>query len=146
MRALVEATEPDRLLRQDVCYLGDGPPGYTVGRVVLVGDAAHAMLPTIGRGAPSALEDAVCVGRLIAGPIGNGADPVAAPGAFDRVRRPRWRFLARQAIRIARNGFELGPGPRQAVRNAVLRMVPAGLAMFAGTRVTGWIPPDAGTA
>ncbi len=83
----------------------------------------------------------MCVGRLIAAPIGHGGDPAGALAAFDRVRRPRCRFLARQAVRIARYGF--GPGPRQAVRNALVRLVPANLAVSAGTRVTGWTPPDA---
>lgn len=34
------------------------------GRVVLVGDAAHAMLPTQGQGASQAIEDAECLGTL----------------------------------------------------------------------------------
>jgi hypothetical protein len=32
----------------------------------MIGDAAHAALPTVGGGASTALEDAVCLGRLVA--------------------------------------------------------------------------------
>ena len=33
---------------------------WTRGKVILIGDAAHAMLPTQGQGASQAVEDAVC--------------------------------------------------------------------------------------
>ena len=130
-------------MRHDVYYLADGCPSYTAGRVVLVGDAAHAMLPTVGQGAASALEDAICVGRMIGIPARAGGDLAAALAAFDRARRPRCRWLASQATRIARFGFELGPGRRQKLRNAVLGHMPVGLALSAGSRITAWSPPPA---
>jgi 2-polyprenyl-6-methoxyphenol hydroxylase-like FAD-dependent oxidoreductase len=141
VRAIVGATDPSQLVRHDVFDLGEGCPSYAVGRVVLVGDAAHAMLPTIGQGAATALEDAVCVGAMIGVPTTTGGDLARALSAFDRARRPRCRWLARQATRIARYGFELGPGWRQDVRRSVLRILPVGLAMAAGSRVTRWVPP-----
>jgi 2-polyprenyl-6-methoxyphenol hydroxylase-like FAD-dependent oxidoreductase len=46
----VAATTADQLMRHDVYYLPGGP-SYMRGRVVMIGDAAHAALPTVGGGA-----------------------------------------------------------------------------------------------
>src|SRR6202042_2140661 len=112
--------------RHDVYHLPGGLAGYANGRVVFVGDAAHAMLPTAGQGAATALEDGVCVGRMIAAPVTAGGDLAAALGAFDRPRRPRGRQIARTAIISARFGCDRGGGWRQPVRNAIFRRLPAG--------------------
>jgi 2-polyprenyl-6-methoxyphenol hydroxylase-like FAD-dependent oxidoreductase len=110
--------------------------------VVIIGDAAHAMLPTIGQGAATALEDAVCVGRIIAAPVSACGDLASALAAFDQARRPRCKQLARQATLIARAGFELGDGWRQPVRNTLMRLIPTGPAAKAGARITQWTPPQ----
>jgi 2-polyprenyl-6-methoxyphenol hydroxylase-like FAD-dependent oxidoreductase len=141
IRAIVDATSATQLMRHDVWHLPGGCPSYASGRVVIVGDAAHAMLPTMGQGAATALEDGVCVGRLIAAPVTADGDLAAALAAFDGARRPRCRQLARQAILVARFGFELGPGWRQAARNTLMRVLPAAPAFKAGARVAGWTPP-----
>ena len=141
IQAMVAATPGSQLMRHDVYHLPGGCPRYVRGRVVVIGDAAHAMLPTIGQGAATALEDGVCVGRMIAAPAGACGDLAAALAAFDQARRPRCRQLARQASMLARLGFELGDGWRQSVRNTLLRLVPAGPAFKAGARITRWTPP-----
>ena len=67
-------------------YDRDPIPRWTRGRVTLLGDSAHAMLPYLGQGACQALEDgAVLANALAASP----SDPVAALAAYERVRRPR---------------------------------------------------------
>lgn len=67
-------------------YDRDPIPAWTSGRVSLLGDAAHPMLPYLGQGACQALEDgAVLANAMAASP----ADPVAALAAYERVRRPR---------------------------------------------------------
>jgi 2-polyprenyl-6-methoxyphenol hydroxylase-like FAD-dependent oxidoreductase len=142
IRDLIAATTADQLMRHDVYHLPGGCPSYVQGRVVITGDAAHAMLPTLGQGAATALEDAVCVGRMIAAPAAAGAELAAALDTFDRARRPRSRQLARQALLLARFGFELGPGWRHAARNTLLRLLPAGPAFKAGARTTRWTPPE----
>ena len=141
IQAMVAATPASQLMRHDVYHLPGGCPRYVRGRVVVIGDAAHAMLPTIGQGAATALEDGVCVGRMIAAPAGADGDLAAALAAFDQARRPRCRQLARQASMLARLGFELGDGWRQSVRNTLLRLIPAGPAFKAGARITRWTPP-----
>lgn len=141
IQAMVAATPASQLMRHDVYHLPGGCPRYVRGRVVVIGDAAHAMLPTIGQGAATALEDGVCVGRMIAAPAGVGGGLAAALAAFDQARRPRCQQLARQASMLARLGFELGDGWRQPVRNTLLRLVPAGPAFKAGARITRWSPP-----
>jgi 2-polyprenyl-6-methoxyphenol hydroxylase-like FAD-dependent oxidoreductase len=87
-----------------------GRPAYARGRVVFAGDAAHAALPTAGQGAATALEDGVCVGRMIAAPTRAGGDLAAVLTAFDHARRPRCRQMARTAAMIARYGADLGGG------------------------------------
>lgn len=137
--ALIGATTPDQLMRHDVHHLPNGPDRYAQGRVVLVGDAAHGALPTMGQGAATALEDGATLGRLT-GPAGAG-DLERALSEFDAHRRPRCQAIARQARLMARVGADLGGGWRQGVRNAVFRLVPGrALARSAGG-VVQWAPP-----
>src|SRR5215470_9962400 len=60
---------------------------WSAGRISLLGDAAHAMLPFIAQGAAQAVEDAV----VLAGCL-RSADPGSVPRALQRyeeIRRPR---------------------------------------------------------
>jgi 2-polyprenyl-6-methoxyphenol hydroxylase-like FAD-dependent oxidoreductase len=140
--AMIAATSADQLMRHDVYFLqGGGLPSYASGRVVFVGDAAHATVPTMGQGAATALEDGVCVGRLIGSAVATGGAMAPALAAFDRARRPRCRRIARQSVMIGRMGADLGGGWRQPVRNGLLRLLPAAATVRAGAPVVNWTPP-----
>jgi len=65
---------------------------WTRGRVVLIGDACHAMLPHHGQGANQSIEDAVVLAELLA-----AGDVTAALDAYPRRRRARTRAVARSA-------------------------------------------------
>jgi len=62
---------------------------WVKGRVALLGDAAHPMLPYMGQGASSAIEDGVVLGRC----FGEGADPIEALQLYERARVDRCAFL-----------------------------------------------------
>jgi len=86
-------------------------PQWTRGRVTLLGDAAHPMLPYLGQGACQALEDAaVLASALRADP----ADPVAALARYERTRRPR-------ASRVVLTARERGQSNHLPSRWAALR-------------------------
>lgn len=138
---LVAATPASSLTRHDVYHLPAGPSAYVSGRVVLTGDAAHAALPTTGQGAAMALEDAVCVERLIAAPVRAGGDMAAALTAHDKARRPRCQRIVRMGVMIERFGADVGPGWPQTIRNAVLRLAPPGPFIRFGAPVVRWTPP-----
>ena len=67
-------------------YDRDPIPRWTRGRVTVLGDAAHPMLPYLGQGACQAIEDG-CV--LAAALAAEPDDPVAALDLYERSRRPR---------------------------------------------------------
>ena len=63
-RALLDAC--DTVLKTAL-YERDPMPAWTVGRMALLGDAAHPMLPFMAQGAGMAIEDAVVLARHLAG-------------------------------------------------------------------------------
>ncbi|MFE6970676.1 FAD-dependent monooxygenase [Isoptericola sp. NPDC057653] len=137
---VVAATPPGAVLRHDVHHLPGGLPRYVRGRVVMVGDAAHATLPTMGQGAATALEDGVCVGRIVAAGVASGRSLGDALAAYDAARRPRCRALARASVASGRFGSHLGPR-WQGLRNSLMRRTPTSV-ITRGTRaVMGWTPP-----
>lgn len=75
--------------------------GYTHGRVGLIGDAAHAMLPHQGAGAGQGLEDAWLLARLLGDPRVLDSNPQNVLQVYDEIRRPR-------ACRVQRTSWEAG--------------------------------------
>jgi len=57
------------------------------GRLTLLGDAAHPMLPHLGQGANQAIEDGVALATLLSGR--SSRDVTAVLRAYDELRRPR---------------------------------------------------------
>jgi 2-polyprenyl-6-methoxyphenol hydroxylase-like FAD-dependent oxidoreductase len=88
------------------------PDRWHEGRVVLVGDAAHAAPPHMGEGGAMAMEDAVVLAELL-----RSADTVeSALEGYAARRRPRTQWVQDQS-RIAARAWVLPP----AVRNGALR-------------------------
>ncbi|BCJ42598.1 FAD-dependent oxidoreductase [Actinoplanes ianthinogenes] len=86
-------------------------------RIVLVGDAAHALAPTSGQGASQALEDAVVLGHSLRGHASIG-DALAA---YEKVRRPRVEKVGAHGRRGNSNKVK---GPVGAViRDAMLPVI-----------------------
>ena len=66
------------------------------GRVVLVGDAAHASSPMLGQGGCMAMEDA-CV---LAEELRSGATIEAALASFAKRRKPRVEWVQQQSVAV----------------------------------------------
>jgi salicylate hydroxylase len=63
-------------------------PRWSSGRLTLLGDAAHPMLPHLGQGVNQALEDAVALATLLAAATGPAGVP-SALAAYEGLRRDR---------------------------------------------------------
>jgi salicylate hydroxylase len=63
-------------------------PRWSIGRLTLLGDAAHPMLPHLGQGVNQALEDAVVLAALLGASAGSGEVPDAL-AAYELLRRER---------------------------------------------------------
>jgi len=70
-------------------------PRWHDDRIVLVGDAAHAVSPHAGQGASMAIEDAV----VLAAAIAAEASPRDAFAAYERLRRERVEYIVRMSRR-----------------------------------------------
>lgn len=80
---LVAATG-EELMVTNATEIPTGTP-WRSGRILLIGDAAHAASPATGQGASMALEDAV----VLAKSLRDAPDPDAALTLYETLRRPR---------------------------------------------------------
>ena len=109
------------------------PSHWTHGRVALLGDAAHPVLPFLAQGGVMALEDAAVVAEALY------REPNDVPAALAKYERQRRRRALRVAEASARNGriYHMS-GLGAAARNLVLRAVPAQRLMRRYDWLYGW--------
>ncbi len=82
------------------------PPPWYVGRIVLIGDAAHATTPHLGQGSAQAVEDAVVLGELM-----RRDQPVAGLlQEFMQRRFERCRFIVESSLLLGE--WEQHPVPQ----------------------------------
>jgi salicylate hydroxylase len=93
-------------------------PRWSAGRVTLLGDACHAMLPFMAQGAAQAIEDgaalAVCLAKF------SRRDIPGALRAYESLRLPRTSRV-QAASQDNRTRFHLPDGPQQQGRDAQIR-------------------------
>lgn len=137
---IIAAARPEDILRNDVRHMSTPLAHHHRGRVALIGDAAHAMAPTLAQGGNQAIEDAV----VLAHHADPGGDLAAGLARYSAVRVPRTTAIVRQAARAARMNH-LTSAPLIAVRNAGIaaagRLGP-NLILRSFASIADWRPPQ----
>src|SRR5439155_17143876 len=126
--AVVEATDVTHILQTDL-FDRDPLPHWIVGRVALLGDAAHPMTPDLGQGGAQAIEDGVVLGDVLR----PDADPIAALRDYEARRMP----IAYDILRRARRHYRIAQLENPlacAVRNQTVRVLPSAVARLIGVR------------
>jgi len=91
------------------------------GRVALLGDAAHPMLPYLAQGAGMAIEDADALARVLASARSHSND---VPALLAQYAAQRWQRNARVQARAIRNGQVFhATGPVRWGRDAAMKML-----------------------
>ncbi len=98
LRDLIHAIEHWRLWGLSIRPPARSPHEFARGRVALLGDAAHPMLPYLAQGAGMAIEDAQALAQALT------VQELSVPLALRNYADARWRRNARVQARAIRNG------------------------------------------
>ena len=111
---------------------------WSQGRVTLLGDAAHPVLPFMAQGGALAIEDAATLAAAIAA---DRDAPTVALARYEQARRPR---AVRMQNTSRQNGliYHMRP-PASLARDLTLRMIPARQMMARYDWVYSWKPDAA---
>jgi 2-polyprenyl-6-methoxyphenol hydroxylase-like FAD-dependent oxidoreductase len=132
---MVEATDPG-LVRTDITDR-DPVDRWQRGRVVLLGDAAHPMVPTMGQGANTALEDAAVLAHHL-----GGDQPVAAAlDAYVAERTARTAGIVRRSRMMGVIGHARNPIAAWARDRVMTLMFRFGDPDKQNATLFGWRPP-----
>lgn len=115
---IIAASSMADVIRTD---LYDFPPipRWHEGRVVLIGDAAHAMTPNLGQGGAQAIEDAL----VLAEEFSQQHSAAEALGRFERIRMSKVKWVVNTAWRLGQMAHVQAPLARW-LRDRALRWLP----------------------
>jgi 2-polyprenyl-6-methoxyphenol hydroxylase-like FAD-dependent oxidoreductase len=117
---IIESTRDEDLIWSDIV---DMRPlsRFAFGRILLVGDAAHATTPNLGQGACMAMEDAFMAAKVISEQADN---LMTAFRSFEQKRIARTRFIVNTSYRLGKVA-QWENNVLISLRNSLLRMTPA---------------------
>lgn len=118
---ILRHTREEQLIWNDLCDLKP-LSHFAFGNILLMGDAAHATTPNMGQGACQAIEDAV----ILASEWKQNARVEDVFLNFEKKRMERTHYITIQSRRIGRMAH-IQNNYLAAIRNSLLRILPAGL-------------------
>ena len=96
-----------------------GPmPRWSKGRITLLGDACHPVLPFLGQGGVMAIEDAYVIAACLKKYF---TDPAAAFARYEDIRRERTAVVVRKSHENRRDVFSPALGEKDAIAGEVAR-------------------------
>ncbi|WP_018023723.1 FAD-dependent oxidoreductase [Corynebacterium ulceribovis] len=144
IRHCIENTS--NVLRHDVYDIANPLRRFHKHRTVLMGDAAHAMMPNLGQGACQGIEDAATLVALIRGTTAGdpeGSDSSGLDAALNRYSKVRFRrvtpliYLSRYAGNTAQ-----AEGPiTSRLRDLVMRLTPGKMVGILSSPYHRWASP-----
>lgn len=123
-RAIIENTPDQNIIRTDMYDLPPLPTWHN-GRVVLLGDAAHATTPNLGQGGCQAIEDAFVIAEQLSQLSAQQA-PQHAFAEYERIRKPKAELVVARSRQLGAM-VHLHYGWQRALRNGLLRRIPASM-------------------
>lgn len=119
------------LLKVNVFDIQSLPTWYDSNRILLIGDAAHAVSPNSGQGVSMAIEDASLLALLLSRTCSSPGEVFAK---FETMRKPRVEKIVAGGRKQKKNKTEVGV-VSEWIRNMVLRVV---FGFFGVERAMGW--------
>jgi 2-polyprenyl-6-methoxyphenol hydroxylase-like FAD-dependent oxidoreductase len=116
--SLIEGTPVDTILQNDI-YDFAPLPRWTMGRITMLGDAAHATTPNMGQGACMAIESAYSLSQSLS----MEQDHSRAFARYERERHARTARVTHQSHTFGRMG-QLENGFLCEMRNGMMRLMP----------------------
>lgn len=129
---LIEDTPAEGILQNDIIDVRPFRPWH-VGRVVLLGDAAHPTTPNMGQGACMAMESSVVLARALA----EESSIEAALRRYEGERMPRTAWITNQSWMLGRVA-QLGNPLVCGLRDGILRRVPRSVMLAPLDRAAGY--------
>ncbi|WP_066303673.1 FAD-dependent monooxygenase [Bacillus sp. FJAT-29814] len=120
---ILHATDEKSLIHNDILDIKPIQQ-FAFGRIVLLGDAAHATTPNLGQGAGLAMEDAYVLARCLM----TAGEIVTAFKEYERKRLARTRKIIKMSNQIGQIA-QLENKGLILLRNAVLKQVPPSMNM-----------------
>ena len=131
--SLIEPLAAATAWRKWALYRLRALPKWSAGRIGLIGDAVHPMMPHLAQGGVLALEDAVVMADALTRSAGDEEQALRTFEARRRGRARRVQIMSRLNGRL----YHMAP-PASWVRDAVLRVIPGAWMMAGYDWLYGW--------